>query len=117
PAGEGVAQGVLGLDRPDLLDPGEGQEHDEHRPAHHQPPGEGDLWRTGRLAVAHAAIVPVRRRTGQAAVRTSPSPSTARSTATAPPSVTSLPISIRESGSPMACWMSRRSGRAPYAGS
>ncbi len=56
-------------------------------------------------------------RTGapQPAERTSPSSPT--STDTVPPSVTSPLISIRASGSPMADWISRRSGRAPYAGS
>ena len=45
------------------------------------------------------------------------SPSSPRSTCTVPPSTTSPAISSRASGSPIAVWISRRSGRAPYAGS
>ena len=45
------------------------------------------------------------------------SPASPRSTWTVPPSTTSPAISSRASGSPIAVWISRRSGRAPYAGS
>ena len=62
---------------------------------------------------------------GQATVRVSPSASCAPSapspapwsTRTVLPSTTWPASSIRASGSPMADWIRRRSGRAPYAGS
>ena len=44
-------------------------------------------------------------------------PSAERSTSTRDPSVTSPEISSFASGSPIAVWINRRSGRAPYAGS
>ena len=57
---------------------------------------------------------PLLARSGQV-VRTRPPSATA--TTTRPPSRTSPPISIRANGSPIADWISRRNGRAPYAGS
>ena len=63
-------------------------------------------------ALAALAIVP-----GATVRQRSTSRPSSTSTVTEPPSTTSAESSIRARGSPMADWISRRSGRAPYAGS